>query len=131
MGLSAYQTHAINLGLSLFPFSTLPTLDNSNQPATMLDASQQVSVWAYSIHSRTSNLGVIIAIAGCVAVILRTVVCLLSKSENLGLTELLVVTAKQPTAERLYDERTEEEYAQQRVLLNKDERVSWPVFDFV
>jgi hypothetical protein len=132
VGPSAYQTHAINLGLSLIPFSTLEAPpDVSERPAVLLDASQQVTVWSCSLHSRTSILGAVIVIAGCVAVILRSVVCLISRSESLGLTQLLVGTAKEPSAERLNDERSDKEYARQRVLLRVDEREEWSVFDFL
>ncbi|KAL2785631.1 hypothetical protein BJX66DRAFT_342933 [Aspergillus keveii] len=127
-GASAFQTHAINLGLSLIPFSTVPSPQDN---AVQLDAEQEVTVWSYSLHSRTSILGVVIAIAGCVAVIIRTVVCLIWRSESLGLTQLLVATAKEPAAERLNDERSEKEYERQRVLLKVNERGEWPVFDFL
>ncbi|RMZ88960.1 hypothetical protein DV736_g3817, partial [Chaetothyriales sp. CBS 134916] len=61
----------------------------------ILEASIQVYVWSYGLPSRTSQLGVVIAIAGCIIVLLRIVVAFKTRTVARDTLDFIITALKQ------------------------------------
>lgn len=80
--------------LSLVPFTKSNLTKNNTDTKSSVHPTLwyygRVHVWAYGIDTRTSKLGIVVTIIGCVCVLLSTVLGLIKRRRQRSLTELLV-----------------------------------------
>lgn len=99
------------------PLNTSTVEDDPRHPA--LTANALIRVWYYDLHSRTSTMGAVVAIIGCVCVVLQTVVALLTRNVPRSLTGLLSTALKQSPVAAL-GEDPEESAERVRLLMVND-----------
>lgn len=94
------------------------TVKDPNHPKLHYYA--MVHVWAYGINSRNSYLGVVVACAGMVCVVLSTILGLVSRRKQRSLTEIIFAALEHKDQGELVD-ISKEEYAARLRYTIKDE----------
>jgi hypothetical protein len=88
-----YNNFAFAQALSMIDFTTTTTTSRTpqNDPLhPILRVYASLRVWAYGINSRTSKLGVTVALFGCCVVLFRTVLSLITRIQKRSTLELIV-----------------------------------------
>lgn len=95
-----YHIYALGQAMSMVNYNTTPpSTGQENDPAHPTFATwAQLHVWAWGLHARTSKLGVVITIAGCVAVIARIVLGLCVTRRSYSPVELFVAALEHYSA---------------------------------
>jgi hypothetical protein len=87
-----YNSFAFAQALSMIDFTTTPTTSRTpqNDPLhPILRVYASLRVWAYEIDSRTSKLGVTVALFGCCFVLFHTVLTLITRIQKRSTLELI------------------------------------------
>jgi len=84
-------------GLSLIDYSTIDNDQSDPQFATAqkLKVSLRLRFWAYGLESRTSKLGAVVAIVGCVIVLIAAAVRLMARTERRDLVQIIATALEQ------------------------------------
>ncbi|KAK4983808.1 hypothetical protein LTR50_007010 [Elasticomyces elasticus] len=119
--------------LSLLPvIQTLSLIDHSVKNVSSTSApdtryprmtrNARLNVWAYGLSSRTSYLGIVVAIAGCLVVLIQVVLGLVDRRPHKSSTELLIAALKHPPGGEFTNvPRNEKEMARVRFHLKHDD----------
>ncbi len=97
-----YHLYALGQAMSMVNYKTTPpSTSQDKDPAHPTFATwAQLRVWAWGLHARTSKLGVVIAIAGCIAVTARIVLGLCVTRRHYSAVELFAEALQhQPAGE--------------------------------
>jgi hypothetical protein len=97
-----------------------PSAENKAQPRIEMYVS--LYVWAYGLDTRTSHLGVVVAIAGSVVVILRVAVGLITRSREKTPIELVAAALEHVHRGELEGLSNEREVARVRYRVGHDDR---------
>lgn len=89
----AHQVALLN-GLSLIDYSTQDA-KSSTPTNPIFKVSILRYVWSYGLGSRTSKMGAVIAVSGCIFVLLHIFVALRSRAVKLSLLDFLIVALEQ------------------------------------
>jgi hypothetical protein len=105
----------------------LSMLNGTTNPA--LDSAISVYVWSYGLESRTSSLGAALVIFGCVLVLLKAVVGLLTRAVRRSFLNLIIGALKQPPPQTVQDvsQKPEEDVGKQRFHLENEK---WAKYRF-
>ena len=82
-------------GLSMVPFETTTKQpSDANASHKELKSKGMVQVWKYSLDSRSSRFGVVVAMLGCICVLVRTWLYWVYKEDVKDATEIMIITTR-------------------------------------
>jgi hypothetical protein len=121
------QSDALRLTLTLVDYyTTAESPSIQGDPARPhLQAFARVQLWSYGLDSRTSRLGAVVAIAGCILVLAHTYVGLVMRTPRKSAAQFMAIALKQERVEKLTT-LTEKQMGRERLVVEGDNKICFP-----